>query len=150
MPSVTPKAAATQMVEFLTSLKSTNIIILFHGEDEKCLFPFLKLQGQYDEFKRMISIIVDTRGFFETVQRGRKTGMQTLIDEYGSPEEKQIYLKGAHSALVDATLLSKICGVFRKDFTEWLGADKLLRICSGKKLEKRFSDWLVWEKLSKM
>ena len=39
--------------------------------------------------------LVDTRGFFELVQNGRKVGMKSIVEDW-APKEK--YAIGAHSA----------------------------------------------------
>ena len=146
LASVTPKRAAHELVELLGSSAKDNIIF-FHGEDEKCLLPFLRSMGLEEKFKENVKSMIDTRGFFLMLDRGNKIGMSTLVEQYGSREDQDLYRDGAHSSLVDAVLLSKVCGHFESEFSEWIKSDWLRDICRNKKMKHRFSDWLVWENI---
>ena len=146
LPSVTPKRAAEELIELLGNSGEENIIF-FHGEDEKCLLPFMRSHGLEEKLKEKVKSIIDTRGFFQMLDKGDKIGMSTLVKQYASREDQELYRDGAHSSLVDAVLLSKVCGHWASAFSKWIKSDWLKILCRNKKMKHRFSDWLVWEKI---
>ena len=130
LPSVPPEEAAEEMMQFLRNLAGQGNIkaLLFHGDDELCLLPFLKSAGLEDEFHMIVSKLLDTRHFFETIQEGKRVGMKTIVQDHGSEEDKQLYSAGAHSAVVDAKVLASLC--FSLDigpkFESWAEDEKSL------------------------
>ena len=119
LASVTPKRAAEELVELLGNSAEDNIIF-FHGEDEKCLLPFMRSMGLEEKLKENVKSMIDTRGFFHMLDKGDKIGMSTLVKQYGSREDQDLYRDGAHSSLVDAVLQSKVCGHFKSAFSKWI------------------------------
>lgn len=102
-----------------------------------------------EQFYHLVEAIVDTRGFFKLLQEERgekKHGMEAIVNTYGSQEDRDRYNRGAHSALIDALSLSKLCGAMKEDFSNWIHSDTIRSLCFSKKLHGRFSDWLIWER----
>ena len=144
-----PPEAADLLIKFLENVGSDNPVVLFHGDDEHCLIPFLIDHGLDQRFYDLVGSIVDTRGFFKMIQENRgevKYGMEKIIQDFGSQEDKELYKKGAHRALTDALLLSRVCGAMGDEFTDWVSSDQIRKIYYSKKLRGRFSNWLIWEK----
>lgn len=128
LPSLPPAKAAGVVVDFLTNC-GDNVSLVYHGEDEKCLLPFLEQHNVIHVFNDVVSSLIDSRVFFKIVQKpfGRKFGMKTVVEDWGDKEDKKEYLMGAHGALVDARVLAKIC--------------------TGPQLGERFGHWIDFEQM---
>ena len=120
--SVHPKIAAMDLINFLEELEG-KVTVLFHGEDEKSLFGFLREFGVMEKFKNIVTKVVDTRGFFKMKQmdmyQSEKHNMETIVKNYTSDEVKKQYQIGQHSAKTDAWALSQCCSTFCKELEEW-------------------------------
>ena len=124
LPAVTEQEGVRILLEYVRSNKISKV--LYHGEDHKSLRPFIRKQGEEIEFK-----MHDTRRLFVDLERARlglfgdttpKHRMEFIVEQYGSPAVKERYIKGAHSALVDASSLASLLVSERlvTDFELWL------------------------------
>ena len=122
--AVEPRVAAREVVEFLVRSQQPNIY--FHGPDMKSLLPFLEKYQEKSNFYDAVGDTIDTQPFYKWVQVNKsppsnKFGMAAIVQDWGTVAEKEMYNKGAHSALVDA--------------------DVLASISTGRRLGKRFEDF---------
>ena len=120
LAALSPKEAALALLQYLSTI-GTELVLAFHGKDDKSLLLFLTRLGLEQEFNNLVWHLVDTREFFYLVQES-KVGMKSIVQDWASKETKEKYSSGAHSALVDA---------------ETLGV-----ICMHKELANRFCDWI--------
>ena len=90
--------------------------IFYHGEDDRCLLPFLRRYDLIDRFNSCVINMFNTQEFYKVVEANkfppsRKFGMRAIVSDWATPEVQEIYNKGAHGALVDALVLGFIsCG----------------------------------------
>ena len=64
-----------------------------------------------EKMKETVNSMIVTRGFFIMLHEGGKIGMSTLVKQYDSREDQELYKDEAHSSLVDAVLLSTLRSV---------------------------------------
>ena len=68
-----------------------------------------------DTFFNYVGTMHNSQDFYKQVQWSqdppRNWGMRTVVEDWASEEIKELYKKGAHSAVVDAEVLGRIsCG----------------------------------------
>ena len=132
LPSVSPAVAARQIVDFLRAHGADTI--LCHGQDMKCIDPFMARQGLEADFMECTKFVVDTGEFFKNVQSEigeRKFSMKAITHEYGWKSLQDVYQTGAHGAQVDAYVLAQLCcsghSKLRIRFAVWLSTSRWLR-----------------------
>ena len=115
LPSVSPEKAAESLTVFMEELGGA-CNIFFHGEDDRCLLPFLQRHKMIDRFDRIVLKWNNTQVFYKEIQLKKehpnlKFGMKAIVEDWATSEVKTLYADGAHSAVVDALVLGSIsCG----------------------------------------
>ena len=120
LPTVSAKEASEEMVKYLQHVGGGDVDLYFHGEDHKTIKEFVKSQGCEEKFMKTVGRMINTQVFFKLVQGEKKFGMKTLVEEWGTEADRNVYKK-AHSAEVDAIVLGSLC--------------------TGEALLRRFIDW---------
>ena len=127
LPAVLECQAAEAFKLFLTRHGITSLI--FHGEDQRCIRPFLSKHNISLDSIKMHSTVT----FFTTLEQNRlgifhpivvKTNLELMVTIYANEKTKKRYTAEKHSALVDAlTLFSMVLSSDLKvDFVEWLSS----------------------------
>lgn len=117
LPAVSSREAAEDLLQFLRSVGRHNMF--HHGMDHVTMRDFMQSLGLYSEFRELIYKMVNTQEFFVVVQQGRRFGMKTIVNDWGTEEDKKNY-ENAHSAEVDAVVLGSLCtGTLLKRFIDW-------------------------------
>ena len=96
------------MVKYIEHVGGGDVDLYFHGEDHKTIKEFVKSQGCEEKFMKTVGRMINTQVFFKLVQGEKKFGMKTLVEEWGTEADRNVYKK-AHTAEVDAIVLGSSC-----------------------------------------
>ena len=127
LEAVSERKAVEEFLSFIRKYKAT--VVVFHGEDDKTLQPWLEKFGKWDEFNNSI-IKVDSQGFFKLIDEFTPAGkdiqvnLAKMVTTYGDEEVMKRYQAENHSALTDAWALEGIVSGdslgLRDRWADWL------------------------------
>ena len=120
LPAVSEMDAVHQMLEFLDTYKTSTIV--FHGEDEKCLIPWLEKFNKWASFG---PTFINSQDFFKYEVMEERCRLELMVGKYGDEETKSRYENEKHSAVADAWALQRVlsCVELRESWKKWLGRD---------------------------